>query len=320
MSQDNLLALAKQGDVQAIASLMNRSLQPKGITAKVALKDACLQVMLESAQLSNQKALAEFVQKGIIALDIPSIERIKVYEKQIGDDFPAWSNEFELVRQAPTPFLSLNIESKVTSENLKNNTEYYDIEGSNGQIRLTRNRIIISRKGTTAFMTQGLKGDKEIPISRITAIQFKRADALTKGYLQFSIQGGIESRGGVFEAVTDENTVMFTELEQSEFEEVKRYINSVIDGEPINFDELRFSELKNLRKINFENQQKAIASAHAAEKIFWSKLIKPLLISTIIFFIIVSITPESAVRGWAGLFLITSIVFLFMALMKGLSE
>ncbi|MFM6347785.1 MAG: hypothetical protein ACKPFK_21965, partial [Dolichospermum sp.] len=79
MTQDNLLALAKQGDVQAIASLMNRSLQPKGITAKVALKDACLQVMLESEQISNQKALAEFVKKGIIALDIPSIERVKVY-------------------------------------------------------------------------------------------------------------------------------------------------------------------------------------------------------------------------------------------------
>ncbi|MFM6279876.1 MAG: hypothetical protein ACKN9K_16135, partial [Dolichospermum sp.] len=102
--------------------------------------------MLESEQISNQKALAEFVKKGIIALDIPSIERVKVYGKQIGDDFPAWSNEFELVKQAPTPLLSVNIESTVTSEKLKNNTEYYDIEGSNGQIRLTRNRIIISRK------------------------------------------------------------------------------------------------------------------------------------------------------------------------------
>ncbi|MBE9233877.1 DUF4429 domain-containing protein [Cuspidothrix issatschenkoi LEGE 03284] len=314
MSQDNLLALAKQGDVQAIASLMNRSLQPKGITAKVALKDTCLQVMLESAQLSNQKALAEFVQKGVTALGIPSIERVKVYGKQIGDDFPAWSNEFEIVRQAPTPLLSVNIESTVTSEKLKNNTEYYDIEGSNGQIRLTRNRIIISRKGTTSFITQGLKGDKEIPISRITAIQFKRADALTKGYLQFSIQGGIESRGGVFAAVTDENTVMFTELEESEFEEVKRYINSVVDGEPINFDELRFSELKNLREINFENQQKAIASAQAAEKIFWNKAIKPLFISTIILFILVTITPVSAFKGWCVVLLITSSVFLCIAL------
>jgi hypothetical protein len=33
MSQQNILELAKQDDAQAIASLINRQLQPKGITA-----------------------------------------------------------------------------------------------------------------------------------------------------------------------------------------------------------------------------------------------------------------------------------------------
>lgn len=32
MSQPNLLELAKQGDTKAIATLINRQLQPKGIT------------------------------------------------------------------------------------------------------------------------------------------------------------------------------------------------------------------------------------------------------------------------------------------------
>ncbi|MEH1890791.1 MAG: hypothetical protein V7K92_15510 [Nostoc sp.] len=41
MTQPNILKLAKQGDIQAIASLINRHLHPKGITAKVAFKDAC---------------------------------------------------------------------------------------------------------------------------------------------------------------------------------------------------------------------------------------------------------------------------------------
>ncbi|MHC5858957.1 hypothetical protein [Nostoc sp.] len=45
MIQPNLLELAKQGDAQAITSLMNRQLQPKGITVKVALKDACLEAL-----------------------------------------------------------------------------------------------------------------------------------------------------------------------------------------------------------------------------------------------------------------------------------
>lgn len=96
MTHDNLLELAKRGDVQAIASLMNLSLQPKGITAKVALKDRCLQVMLEAAQVPNQQTLVEFVRKGITGLGVPSIEIVKVYGRQTGEEFPAWNKEFEI--------------------------------------------------------------------------------------------------------------------------------------------------------------------------------------------------------------------------------
>lgn len=42
MELSNPLELAKLGDANAIATLMNRHLQPKGITAQVALKDSCL--------------------------------------------------------------------------------------------------------------------------------------------------------------------------------------------------------------------------------------------------------------------------------------
>jgi ribosomal protein L35AE/L33A len=99
MTQPNLLELAKQGDAQAIASLMNRQLQPKGITVKVALKDACLQIMLESAQVPNQQALVAFIRKGITGLGAVSIERVKVYGRQTDEEFPAWSQELEIDEQ-----------------------------------------------------------------------------------------------------------------------------------------------------------------------------------------------------------------------------
>lgn len=77
---------------------MNRQLQPKGITAKeVALKDSCLQIMLESAQLPDQQTLVAWVHKSITDLGANSIERIRVYGRQTGEEFPAWSQEFELV-------------------------------------------------------------------------------------------------------------------------------------------------------------------------------------------------------------------------------
>ena len=59
MIQPNLLELAKQGDAQAIASVINYLLQPKDITAKVVLKDGCLQVMLESFQVPEQESSGE---------------------------------------------------------------------------------------------------------------------------------------------------------------------------------------------------------------------------------------------------------------------
>ncbi|MBN3898701.1 MAG: hypothetical protein HWQ41_26555 [Nostoc sp. NOS(2021)] len=96
MTQPNILKLAKQGDAEAIASLMNRHLHPKGITAKVAFKDACLEVILESAQVPNQQILVAFVRKGLMALGAASVEKVKVYGQQTGKEFPAWSKEFNL--------------------------------------------------------------------------------------------------------------------------------------------------------------------------------------------------------------------------------
>ncbi|MEH2252194.1 hypothetical protein [Nostoc sp.] len=96
MTQPNILELAKQGDAKAIASLMNRHLHPKGITAKVAFKDASLEVILESAEVPNQQILFAFICKGLTVLGAASVERVKVYGQQTAKEFPAWSKEFDL--------------------------------------------------------------------------------------------------------------------------------------------------------------------------------------------------------------------------------
>lgn len=95
-NQSNLLELAKQGNASAIASLINRQLQPKGITAKTALKDNCLQIMLESPQIPNQQALIGFIHKGITKLEVASIQTVKIYGRKTGEEIPSWSNEFEI--------------------------------------------------------------------------------------------------------------------------------------------------------------------------------------------------------------------------------
>lgn len=96
MTQQNLVELAKQGNPDAIAALINRQLQPKGITAKADLRDSCLQVMLESAQGQEQEELVAFIRKGVTSLGTKSIKKVKVYGKRTGEEFPDWSQEIEL--------------------------------------------------------------------------------------------------------------------------------------------------------------------------------------------------------------------------------
>lgn len=106
----------------------------------------------------------------------------------------------------------------------KINPQKYDnvFEGRSGTLVITDTGIIIKRNG--GLFSGYPSGQKNIPYSSITAIQFKRAD-ITVGFIQFTLQGGIEAKAGVFEAVTDENTITFgTEARTQEFEKAKQII------------------------------------------------------------------------------------------------
>ncbi|HEY9699618.1 MAG TPA: hypothetical protein V6D10_20325 [Trichocoleus sp.] len=97
MAQLRLLELAKQGDPQAIAALMNQSLQPKGMTALVERQGDALEVILQADRVPNRQALTEFVEKGIHNLGIKSIRSVRILGKQTDSSFPAWMQELHLV-------------------------------------------------------------------------------------------------------------------------------------------------------------------------------------------------------------------------------
>lgn len=84
----------------------------------------------------------------------------------------------------------------------------YKVEGVGGEMEVFDDKLTITPKGALGLMTKGLKGTKTIPFLSITGIQYKKP-GMTNGYLQFTIPGGNESKGGVFAAASDENTFMF---------------------------------------------------------------------------------------------------------------
>ena len=104
MTQPHLLEfskqveLAKQGEPQAIATLINVTLEPKGVTATAAVEDDCLYVFLSSARMLNAKALVAFIQRGILRLEVSSIQQVQVYGQRFEDDQPLWVETFAIHR------------------------------------------------------------------------------------------------------------------------------------------------------------------------------------------------------------------------------
>ncbi|MBF7010584.1 SHOCT domain-containing protein [Novosphingobium resinovorum] len=100
-------------------------------------------------------------------------------------------------------------------------------EGYGANVEVTDDGIVIRRKGLVSFSLHGLKGDKRIPFGSIAAVQFKPANMLTSGYIQFSIVGGVESRGGIIAATKDENTVLFKGGKQNKiFEQLREVVEA----------------------------------------------------------------------------------------------
>lgn len=93
--------------------------------------------------------------------------------------------------------------------------------GIGSRLTFDGSEITISRHGATSFMVHGFDGQKGISVSSITSIQFKSAGSITSGFIQFAFQGGLEAKGGLFEAAADENSVLFTAENQPAFERIR---------------------------------------------------------------------------------------------------
>ena len=116
MSQLSVLELAKQGDANAIAILINRSLQPKGIKAEARRLRDRLDIILHSTQTPNQKALESLLQRGMVTLQIGVIRLVHVYARRTGSDILAWESEFELDAlpdYSPEPQVEPEIEPEI---------------------------------------------------------------------------------------------------------------------------------------------------------------------------------------------------------------
>ncbi len=102
-------------------------------------------------------------------------------------------------------------------------------KGRNGQVETEEDGILIRRKGFISKLGHAFKGEKRIPYSSISAVQFREAGLFTAGYIQFTVLGGNENRGALLSAVSDENTVLFERGKQQEqFSKLRRMVEEAI--------------------------------------------------------------------------------------------
>ncbi len=96
MEQAKTLEMARRGDPLAIATLMNRSLKPKGITITIQRQQDLLRITLEATQIPEQHTLMPFVRSRINSLGMQSLRRVQVQGRQQGTEAAAWIEEFPL--------------------------------------------------------------------------------------------------------------------------------------------------------------------------------------------------------------------------------
>ncbi|MEM6502869.1 MAG: hypothetical protein AAF685_13645 [Cyanobacteria bacterium P01_C01_bin.89] len=93
MTQASLLSQAKQGDAQAIESLMNQALRPAGIQVRLLVFQSCLTVMAIAKTVPDRKFMVNFVQRGMGSLSSANgldIQQVLVQGFLQGNRTPQW--------------------------------------------------------------------------------------------------------------------------------------------------------------------------------------------------------------------------------------
>lgn len=163
----NLLTQAKQGDLQAIAMLMNRALQSHEIRVQVALQETCLHLLLEAVQVPGPDEVVPFLQHGLTNLAIPSIRSLRIYGQQLGHDVPIWQREVPLgdapvLRQPGERPLAMLAELNGTGRSLPASQREEPLETSNGLTAVVHRPALDLNSAHAPVKQQIISGDKQL--------------------------------------------------------------------------------------------------------------------------------------------------------------
>lgn len=104
----------------------------------------------------------------------------------------------------------------------------FKANGRNGLIELYENQLVIKKKlgGLKRMLTTG---DKEIFLDNIKNVNYKSANSMTWGFIQFETAQNTKelSKGSLMSSPNDDYSVNFSKKQQPEFEKLKTEINEL---------------------------------------------------------------------------------------------
>jgi hypothetical protein len=111
-----VLELAKQGDAKAINALVNRSLNPQGITAKVLCQADQMKILVESLDIPDKTHLTNYLIQGLTKIGV-TLSYLEIYGKRTGQDGYAWTRAFQVDGEKFTPVAIGNSAAPVVDTN-----------------------------------------------------------------------------------------------------------------------------------------------------------------------------------------------------------
>jgi hypothetical protein len=106
-----------------------------------------------------------------------------------------------------------------------------ECKGINGTVEFDGTFVTLKRTGLLARSTVG-KGEKRIPVASITAVRWKPPSRLIRGFIAFTVAGGIENRSGLgratVDAAKDENAVVVGYTQEAGFLQLRDAIEAAI--------------------------------------------------------------------------------------------
>jgi hypothetical protein len=228
MAQSSLLELAKQGDADAISALINHQFNPKGITAKTAVTDGCLQIILEAATLPPEEKIVSYIKNSMNKLGAASISKVLIYGKNAGNEFPLWQNEFALnIIQTPLDLPVDALAIKVDETREVQDAVLLECSGIAAILIVKTSGIIIRRLG--GMLSVHSKGERFIAYKNIVNIHFQNPKGLAYGFIYFQLVGSTVSTIGYSEAASDQDSVPFVNVKLPDFDKARFLISENVD-------------------------------------------------------------------------------------------